>query len=99
MDTNIVIKKGLSKMMLICIKQHLSNIWSWIHEKVKLHLGRVKKKKIYKGYKASNFLIIYNQSTFQILLSIINDTIGIHREGRLDLGGFTHMSVGKKTCI
>ena len=34
--------------MLICIKQHLSNIWSWIHEKVKLHLGRVKKKKIYK---------------------------------------------------
>ena len=48
MDTNIVIKKGLSKMMLICIKQHLSNIWSWIHEKVKLHLGRVKKKKFIK---------------------------------------------------
>ena len=26
-------------MMLICIKQYLSNIWSSIHEKVKQHLG------------------------------------------------------------
>ena len=25
-------------MMFICIKQHLSNIWSWILEKVKLTL-------------------------------------------------------------
>ena len=27
-------KKFLSMMMLICIKQHLSNIWSSIHEKL-----------------------------------------------------------------
>ena len=27
----------LSLMMLLCIKQHLSNIWSSVHEKVKQH--------------------------------------------------------------
>ena len=31
-------------MMLTCIKQHLSNIWSSIHEKVKQHWGWVEKK-------------------------------------------------------
>ena len=30
-------KKCLSMMMLIYIKQHLSNIWSSIYEKVKQH--------------------------------------------------------------
>ena len=30
--------------MLTCIKQHLSNIWSSIHEKVKQHWGWVEKK-------------------------------------------------------
>ena len=29
-------KKSL-KMLLICIKQHISNIWSSVHEKVKQH--------------------------------------------------------------
>ena len=28
-------KMGLSIMMVICNKQHLSNIWSSIHDKVK----------------------------------------------------------------
>ena len=37
-------KKCLSKMMLICIKQHLSNIGSSIHENVKQPWGWVKKK-------------------------------------------------------
>ena len=37
-------KKCLSMMVLICIKQHLSNNWSSIHEKVKQQRGRVKKK-------------------------------------------------------
>ena len=41
---NIVNIKCLSMMMLICIKQHLSNIWSWIHEKVKQHWGWIQKK-------------------------------------------------------
>ena len=38
-------KKCLSIMMLICIKQHLSDIWSSAHEKIKDHWGWVGKKK------------------------------------------------------
>ena len=38
-------KKCLSVMMLICIKQHLSNIWNSIHENVKQHWGWVEKKR------------------------------------------------------
>ena len=30
-------KMCLSKMMVICIKQHLNNIWRSIHEKLKQH--------------------------------------------------------------
>ena len=37
-------KMCLSIMMAIYIKQHLSNIWSSIHEKVKEHWGWVEKK-------------------------------------------------------
>ena len=36
-------KKCHSKMMLICIKQQLSNIWSSIYEKVREHGCLVKK--------------------------------------------------------
>ena len=35
-------------MMIICIKQHLSNIWSSVHEKAKQHWGRVEKSVAYK---------------------------------------------------
>ena len=45
MDTNGKYKKCLGVMMLICIKQHLSNIWNSIHEKVKQNWGWVEKKK------------------------------------------------------
>ena len=34
----------LSILMVICIKQHLSNIWSSIHKRVKQHWGWVEKK-------------------------------------------------------
>ena len=37
-------KKCLSIMMRICIKQHLSSIWSSIHEQVKQQWGWVEKK-------------------------------------------------------
>ena len=37
--------KRLSMMMLICIKQHLSNIWSSVYENVKQHWGWVGKKR------------------------------------------------------
>ena len=30
-------KMCLSMMTVVCSKQHLSNIWSWIYEKVKQH--------------------------------------------------------------
>ena len=30
--------------MVICVKQHLSNIWNSIHEKVKQHSGWAEKK-------------------------------------------------------
>ena len=38
-------KKCLSMMMLICTKQHLSNIWSWVHAEVKQHWLWVEKKR------------------------------------------------------
>ena len=38
-------KMCLSIMMVICIKQHLSNIWSSIHKKVKKHWDWGKKKR------------------------------------------------------
>ena len=41
-------KKCLSMMRLICIKQHLSNIWISIHEKVKQHWGWAEKRVAYK---------------------------------------------------
>ena len=34
-------KKYLSIVMLLCIKQHLSNIWNSVHEKVNQHWGWV----------------------------------------------------------
>ena len=37
-------KKCLIMIMLLCTKQHLGNIWSSIHEKVKQHWGWVQKK-------------------------------------------------------
>ena len=37
-------KMCLNIMMVTCIKQHLTNIWSSIHEKVKQHWGWVEKK-------------------------------------------------------
>ena len=43
MDTNILNVSSI--MMVICIKQHLSNIWSSIFEKVKQHRGWVEKKR------------------------------------------------------
>ena len=39
-------KTCLTIMMLICIKQHLNNIWSSIHKQVKQHWGWVEKKNV-----------------------------------------------------
>ena len=32
-------------MTLICIKQHVGNIWSLIHEKAKQHWGSIEEKR------------------------------------------------------
>ena len=47
-------KKCLSIMMLVCIKEHLSNIWSSVHEKVKQHWGWVEKRRCLQKKKARN---------------------------------------------
>ena len=47
MDTNILNIKCVS-MIVLCIKQHLSNIWSSIHENIKQHWGWVEKRFVYK---------------------------------------------------
>ena len=39
--------KCLSMIMLICMKQHLSNTWGSIHEKVKYHWGWAEKRVAY----------------------------------------------------
>ena len=39
MVSNILNIKYLSMMMVMCNKQHLSNISSWIYEKIKQHWG------------------------------------------------------------
>ena len=46
-------------IILVCIKQHLSNIWSSIHEKLKQHWGCLEKKK-----KSVYFVVSYNESLF-----------------------------------
>ena len=37
-------------MMFLCIKQHLSNTWSLIHEKVREHWGWAEKKHVENAY-------------------------------------------------
>ena len=44
MDIIIVIMDNVSAILVTCIKQHLSIIWSSIHEKVKQHWDWVEKK-------------------------------------------------------
>ena len=41
-------KKGLIMMMVICIKQHLRNIWSSTHEKLSKTEAELKKSVAYK---------------------------------------------------
>ena len=49
-DTNIenIVSVSGSMMMLICIKQHLSNIWSSIHKKLSNTETELKKSVAYK---------------------------------------------------
>ena len=73
-------KKCLTMMMLICIRQHLSNIWSSIPEKVKQHWGWVKKCVAY-NKKACNALYdivetsLLNKSMFPYLKLLLHVTL------------------------
>ena len=48
-------KKCLSMMMLICIKQHLSNIWSSVHEKLSNTEAELKKNVAYKKKRVTSW--------------------------------------------
>ena len=49
-------------MMLICFKQHLSNIWSSLYERVKQHWGWVEKKPcLWKKRLIEKWLILINE--------------------------------------
>ena len=52
---------GISNiMMVIGIKQHLSNIWSSAHEKVKQHWGWAEKKRWYTLFYISNTFFTFS---------------------------------------
>ena len=59
MDTNILNIKFIS---VICIKQHLSNIWDSVHENVQQHWDRVEKSVAYKFLSSwiDALLVIFN---------------------------------------
>ena len=40
-------KMCLSIMIFMCIKQHLSKIWVWIHEKIKQHWDWIEKNALF----------------------------------------------------
>ena len=68
-------------MMLICIKRHLRNIWSSIHEKVKQRWGWLEKKALVIK-KSVYFVDTYNESVFNpfFVLSWIWSCFCVNRE-------------------
>ena len=54
-------KKCPSMMMLVCNKQHLSNIWIWIHGKVMQHWGCAEKSVAYKEKRVLPFETPHSQ--------------------------------------
>ena len=54
----------LCMMMLICIKQHLSNIWTLIHEKVKQRWSWIEKKSVLYIKKSVLVGTYFNESVF-----------------------------------
>ena len=58
-------------MTLICIKQHQSNIWNSIHEKIKQHWGWVEKSVAYKKKKCVSIIILRHFLYFPYLCSYL----------------------------
>ena len=67
--------------MFICIKQHLSNIWSQIHEKIKQHWGWVEKSVAYKKSvhmnKVTQWLTMLHPNQWAVAKSL--HKIGFHQ--------------------
>ena len=59
----------LSIMTAICTKQHLSNFWSSIHEKVKQHWGWAEKSVAYKKACISSTVVIFLVTDSQLINS------------------------------
>ena len=55
-------ERSLSMMVLICIKQHLSNIWSSIHEKLSNTEAELKKSVAYIKKRAPVFSAFHNDA-------------------------------------
>ena len=69
-------KMYLSMMMVLCIKQHPSNIWSSIHEKVKQHWGWVALRKacistLRKRYWLNSLIYYKIKREFDIIVACI----------------------------
>ena len=61
-------KMCLSKMMVMCNKHHLSNIWNWIYGKVKQHWGWVEKKRCLKKKRLVMLHNIQRENTVNCVL-------------------------------
>ena len=82
-DTNVLeCNMCLSIMIVICIKQHLSNIWGSIYEKVKQHRGWVeeKKKKSIAHKKVCIRFLRFDTSSVLIILTSKNKVFSENKE-------------------
>ena len=65
-------KMCLSIMMVVCIKQHLSNIWTSVHDKVKQHWDWVEKKNV--TYKKSMYFLTFLFCILKVLAHTFADS-------------------------
>ena len=88
-------------MMLLCIKQHLSNIWDFIHENVKATLrlswkkALLVKKRVFvsnilaRNNKKSSFVSVQTQFSLSLSKYIIS-LLSAGQSERYDTKGMTH---------
>ena len=90
-----------SMLVLVCIKQHLSNISSSIYEKVKQHWGWLKKRVAYKKRRVSQLFSVSPLSSFaehkKWRISLANVTKNFARTCGLVI--FTEQILDRKFCF
>ena len=79
-------------MIVICIKQHLSNIWSLIHEKVKQHCEWVEKNV---AYKKKRTVLNYRFSYFWSFTHDITTQNTTHSNICIFIAAIPQVSLGK----